>query len=204
MDADPGEVTRLLIEVRGGSKAAQDRLLDVVYPEVRRLAASYMRKESFDHSLQPTALVHEAYLRLTHLENVDWQCRSHFFSVAAKAMRNILVDHARRKDADKRGEAWRMVGLEEALFAAPSRPPDILALDDALDRLAELHPRKSRVVELRFFGGLSQDETGMILGVDARTVKRDWRFAKAWLYKELTQTGNADYEASPSEDEFAQ
>jgi RNA polymerase sigma factor (TIGR02999 family) len=186
MENAPGEVTLLLLEVRNGHQEAEERLIPLVYKELRRLAASYLRKESPDHTLQPTALVHEAYLRLTRMEQMDWQSRAHFFAVAAKLMRHILVDHARAHQANKRGQGWKIVGLDEAFLAAPGRAPEIIALNDALDRLAELDSRQCRIVELRFFSGLNEEETGHILGITSRTVRRDWRLARAWLYRELS------------------
>ncbi len=185
MEAAPGDVTLLLHQVKTGGSGAEERLIELVYSELRRLAGNYLRKESPDHSLQPTALVHEAYLRLTGMESVDWQSRSHFFAVSAKLMRNILVDHARAHHADKRGDGFQIVGLDEAFLPAPERGPQILALDDALNRLAEFDPRQCNIIELRFFAGLNEEEIGRLLGISARTVKRDWRAAKAWLYREL-------------------
>jgi RNA polymerase sigma-70 factor (ECF subfamily) len=185
MEPEPGDVTRLLHEVRDGHRGAEERLITLVHKELRRLAASYLRKEAPNHSLQPTALVNEAYIRLTRMEEMDWQSRSHFFGVAAKLMRNILVDHARAHHADKRGQGWKIVGFDEAFIAAAGRSPDLVALDDSLNLLEKLEPRKCRVIELRFFSGMSEEDTAQVLGVSVRTVKRDWRLAKAWLYKEL-------------------
>jgi RNA polymerase sigma-70 factor (ECF subfamily) len=180
-----GEVTQLLVEIRAGNRAAEVKLIPLVYAELRRLAAHYLRGERPDHTLQPTALVHEAYLRLTKLREVDWQSRSHFFATAATLMRRILVDHARAQQANKREGFREAISLEEALIVSPARSSQLIALDDALDRLAKLDGRKSKIVELRFFGGLSEEETGAALGISARTVKRDWRVAKAWLYNEV-------------------
>ncbi len=191
MEPAPGEVTLLLQDVRNGDLGAEERLIAVVYKELRRLAASYLRKEAQDHTLQPTALVHEAYLRLTRMEQMDWQSRSHFFGVAAKLMRNILVDHARAHHAEKRGGSYKIIGLDEAFAASPGRAPEILALDEALDRLAKFDPRQCRIVELRFFSGLNEEETGEVLGVSSRTVKRDWRAAKAWLFREISSNSTA-------------
>lgn len=185
MELHPGEVTLLLHEIRRGGPGAEERLIELVYRELRRIAAGYLGREARDHTLQPTALVHEAYLRLTRMDANDWQNRSHFFAVAAKLMRNILVDHARAQQSLKRGQGFVIIGLDEALHSTPSKPSEILALDEALERLANFDPRQSRIVELRFFSGLNEEETGHILGISARTVKRDWRSAKAWLYKEL-------------------
>lgn len=185
VDSTPGEVTQLLGELKRGNRQAEERLIPLVYSELRRIAASYLRKEAANHSFQPTALVHEAYLRLTRMEEVDWQGRSHFFAVSATVMRRILVDHARANLAGKRGQGWDAVSLNEAIFPAPERAPEIVALDQALEELAKLDERQSKIVELRFFAGMSEEETGNVLGISTRTVKRDWRIAKAWLYKEL-------------------
>jgi RNA polymerase sigma factor (TIGR02999 family) len=186
METPPGEVTILLHQVRNGNRSAQDRLISLVYQELRRIAARYLRNEAPQHSLQPTALVHEAYLRLTGMEQMDWQSRAHFFGVAAKLMRNILVDHARARNAAKRGDGYTLVGLDDVFLASPDRVPAVLALDEALDRLASVDPRQSRIVELRFFSGLTDEETGHLLGISSRTVKRDWRLAKAWLFLQLS------------------
>jgi RNA polymerase sigma factor (TIGR02999 family) len=176
------ETTRLLLEAAGGNRAAADALLPLVYDELRAIAAQKMRSERADHTLQPTALVNEAFLRLVDQTRVQWQGRAHFCAVAASMMRRILVDHARRRDADKRGAGQRPVVLDEAF--APSggqNPVDIVALDDLLNRLAELNERHARVVELRFFGGLTVEETAHALGISPATVKNDWRAARAWL-----------------------
>lgn len=185
MTAGPGEVTQLLLQLRQGHKEAEQQLIPLVYAELRRIAGIHLRHESPQHSLQPTALVHEAYIRLTGTKDVNWQNRSHFFAVAATVMRRILVDHARATRALKRGSSWDPVTLNDAILPAPDRAPEILALDEALTRLAKLDGRQSKIVELRFFAGLNEEETGNALGITARTVRRDWRIAKAWLYKEL-------------------
>lgn len=185
MAAEAGEVTRLLLELKQGNKEAEGKLIPLVYNELRRIAGTYMRREAPGHSLQPTALVHEAYLRLTDLKKIDWQSRSHFFAVSATIMRRIVVDHARASRARKRGDGWDAVSLNDAILPSPERAPEILALDEALNRLAELDQRQSKIVELRFFAGMSEEEIGSVLGISARTVKRDWRIAKAWLFKEL-------------------
>jgi RNA polymerase sigma-70 factor (ECF subfamily) len=185
VESSPGEVTQLLAQLRAGQRDAESKLIPLVYAELRRLAAHYLRGERPDHTLQPTALVHEAYLRLTKLHDVDWQSRSHFFATAATVMRRILVDHARAQNANKREGCRDAVSLEEALVVSPARSSQLIALDDALDRLAKLDLRRSKIVELRFFGGLSEEETGEVLGISERTVKRDWRVAKAWLYNEV-------------------
>jgi RNA polymerase sigma factor (TIGR02999 family) len=181
----PGEVTRLLIDCRHGNREAQDRLIPLVYSELRRIANAHLRRESAEHSLQPTALVHEAYLRLIDITQVNWQNRAHFFSFASTLMRRILVEHARANLADKRGGGVDTIFIEEALLPSPRRPREILALDDALAHLAQLDNRQAKIVEMRFFAGMTEEETGDVLGISARTVKRDWRVAKAWLYKEL-------------------
>jgi RNA polymerase sigma factor (TIGR02999 family) len=185
VSASSGEVTSLLLELKRGNKEAEGRLIPLVYKELRRIAAIHLRREAPDHSLQPTALVHEAYLRLTDIKEIDWQSRSHFFAVSATLMRRILVDHARANNAHKRGDGWDAVSLNEAILPSPERAPEILALDEALDKLAAFDQRQSKIVELRFFAGMSEDEAGSVLGISVRTVKRDWRIAKAWLFKEL-------------------
>lgn len=185
VSSNPGEVTQLLIQIHAGDKRAEDRLIPLVYGELRGLAAYYLGGERRDHTLQPTALVHEAYMRLTRMENVDWQSRSHFFATAATVMRHILVDHARAQRAEKREGFHEAISLDDALVVSPGRSADLIALDEALERLAKLDERQSRIVVLRFFGGLSEEETAQVLGISARTVKRDWRVAKAWLYNEV-------------------
>jgi len=182
---EPGDVTQLLIELRAGDQDAEAKLIRLVYAELRRLAAHYLRGERPEHTLQPTALVHEAYIRLTKIREVDWQNRSHFFATAANVMRRILVDHARAQLANKREGFRDAISLEEALVVSPARSSELLALDEALERLAKVSARQSKIVELRFFGGLSEEETGAVLGISTRTVKRDWRVAKAWLYNEV-------------------
>jgi len=186
VSATPGEVTNLLLELKRGNKEAEGLLIPLVYKELRRIAAKYIRRESPGHSLQATALVHEAYIRLINIREVDWQSRSHFFAVSATLMRRILVDHARAIHARKRGSGWDPVSLNEALLPSPERAPEILALDEALNKLASFDERQSKIVELRFFAGMSEDEAASVLGISARTVKRDWRIAKAWLFRELS------------------
>jgi RNA polymerase sigma-70 factor, ECF subfamily len=185
VESDPGEVTHLLAQLSEGKREAESRLIPLVYAELRRLAAHYLRGERPEHTLQPTALVHEAYIRMTKLHDMDWQGRSHFFAVAATVMRRILVDHARAQQANKRIGFAEALSLEESLVVSPARSGDLIALDDALERLAKVDARKSKIVELRFYGGLSEEETGAVLGISTRTVKRDWRVAKAWLYNEV-------------------
>lgn len=181
-----GEVTQLLLEMKRGSKEAEGMLIPLVYKELRRIAGSYLRRENPGNSLQPTALVHEAYLRLTDAREIDWQNRSHFFAVSSTVMRRILVDRARASHAGKRGNGWDAVSLNEAILPSPERAPEILALDEALTRLSSLDERQAKIVELRFFAGMNEDEAGQVLGISSRTVKRDWRVAKAWLFKELS------------------
>ena len=177
-------VTRLLVQWADGDRQAMEDLLPLVYDELRRLAASYLRRENAGHTLQSTALVHEAYLRLVD-QDVSWQSRAHFFGIAAQMMRRILVDHARTKNAAKRGDGACKVTLDEALLSTESRDVDVLALDRALNKLAELDKQQSQIVELRFFGGLSIEDTAEILKISPATVKRDWAMAKAWLYREM-------------------
>jgi RNA polymerase sigma factor (TIGR02999 family) len=181
----PGEVTQLLFEFRTGNPDARDRLVPLVYRELRRIANARLRRESPTHSLQPTALVHEAYLRLIDITQVQWKDRAHFFSVASTIMRRILVDHARAKQARKRGGTEDTLWLDEASMPSPRRAPELVALNDALDKLSEIDERQAKIVEMRFFAGMTEEETGEVLGISARTVKRDWRMAKAWLFQEL-------------------
>ena len=188
-------MTRLLVAWRGGEAAALDRLLPLVYAELRRVAHRYMRDERPNHPLQTTALVHEAYLRLIDVTRVDWQGRTHFLAVSARMMRRVLVEAARRRHADKRGGDASHVALDEAFIPAPDRGADLVALDEALERLAALAPRKARVVELRYFGGLSVEETAAVLEVSVETVARDWRMAKLWLQRDLTAERREEAEA---------
>jgi len=181
----PRNVTALLGEWTRGEATALDQLLPLVYAELRRVAARQLRKERADHTLQPTALVHEVYFRLVDQRHVDWQNRAHFFGVAAQLMRRILVDHARRHDAIKRGDGVRCVSIDEAKDVAASNEIPVLALDEALDRLEKIDAGLSRLVELRAFGGLTIEATAHVLKVSPSTVKRDWRTAKAWLNREL-------------------
>jgi RNA polymerase sigma factor (TIGR02999 family) len=186
---ETGSVTRLLQSWRDGRQSALDELMPLVYDELRRLAASYLRRERADHTLQPTALVHEAYARLVDTSIEDCETRGRFYGIAAHLMRQILVDHARRRHAAKRGSG-RKVSLDEAgPLADEGQAFDLLALDRALDELARLDPRQSRIVELRFFGGLREEEIAEALGTSLRTVKRDWAMAKAWLHGELAGDG---------------
>ena len=185
MQPSDTDVTALLSEMTEGNAAAAEKLVPIVYEELKRLARRYMRRERADHTLQTTALVHEAYLRLVGQQAVRWQGRSHFFGVAAQMMRRILTDHARRNLRLKRGGTNEVLSLDEALVFSPEHSEELVKLDEALDRLAQLDARQSRVVELRFFAGLSVEEAAESLGVSPKTVKRDWAVARAWLHAEL-------------------
>lgn len=185
MNRPPGDITHLLQRMSAGDREAERDVVALVYGELRRLAASYMRVERDDHTLQPTALVHEAYLGLVKQREVQWRGRAHFFAIAATIMRRILVDYARARLAQKGPGQFQKVSLEGALGFPEERPAELLALHDALERLAGWDPRQSRIVELRFFGGLSEEEIGEVLGISARQVGRDWSMAKAWLHGEL-------------------
>jgi RNA polymerase sigma-70 factor (ECF subfamily) len=179
------DVTHLLIQWSKGDSAALDALVPLVYDELRRQAQLYLNREKPGHTLSSTALVHEAYLRLVKQKGVAWQNRAHFFGVAARMMRRILVDHARRNGYAKRGGGAMTLSLDETMTPAPEREINLVALDDALNTLAKLDERQSRMVELRYFGGLSIEETSEVLGVSAPTVKREWASARAWLYREI-------------------
>ncbi|MCI0488009.1 MAG: sigma-70 family RNA polymerase sigma factor [Blastocatellia bacterium] len=181
-------ITQLLIKWRNGDKAALDELMPQVYDELRRLANHYLRQERPDHTLQATALVHEAYLRLVGENEIDWQNRAHFFGIAAVRMRQILVEHARSRQAAKRGGGDYRLSLGEADLLAEKRDVNLLALDDALERLEALDPQKSRIIELRYFGGLTIEETSEALRISPSTVKRDWSMARAWLRSEIGNT----------------
>ena len=181
----PSEITRLLEAAGGGDQHAIDNLLPLIYDEVRRLAQAQLRSERPSHTLNATALVHEAYLKLIVQDRVSWQNRAHFFAIAAQAMRRILVDYARGRLAQKRGGGAAIVTLNDEIIATDSRAEDIAALDDALERLRRLDERQCRIVELRFFSGLTEKEVGSALGISEATVKRDWRMARAWLGREL-------------------
>jgi RNA polymerase sigma factor (TIGR02999 family) len=187
MEAPSPDVTVLLSELARGNKDAASKLMPLVYNELRRLAGGYMRRERSDHTLQATALVHEAYLKLVKQRSVDWQGRSHFFGIAAHLMRRILIDHARGHLREKRGGAQEVLPLDEALVFSLGQSAELVRLDEALKRLATLDLRQSKIVELRFFGGLSVEETAGFLGISPKTVKRDWSMAKAWLRSELRQ-----------------
>ena len=184
--ANPAEVTRILLDWSGGDRDAPARLMPLVYEELRRLARERLRRERPNHTLQATALVHEAFLKLVDQTRVDWRSRAHFFAVAAGQMRRILVDHARAHHAAKRGGPAPQLCLEETVALAAERPVDLVSLDEALDGLTKVYPRKARVVELKFFGGLEAKDIAEVLEVSEKTVRRDWNFAKLWLLRELT------------------
>jgi len=182
------QVTALLSAWRGGDSKAQDRLFDLVYKDLHRIASRYMGGERQDHTLQATALVNEAYIRLVDIERIRWEDRGHFFAVAARVMRHILVDKARARHYQKRGSGAATISLDEALLVTKQHGPDLVALDEALSALASVDERKSQVVELRFFGGLNMEEVAAVLGVSTDTVLRDWKMAKVWLLREITKS----------------
>jgi RNA polymerase sigma-70 factor (ECF subfamily) len=184
-NASGDDVTLLLTRMAGGDDSAASKLIPLVYGELRRLARSYMRRERTDHTLQATALVHEAYLRLTAQRSVDWRGRAHFFGIAAEMMRRILVDHARRHSRDKRGGGVISVPLDDALIFCPEQSSELLMLNESLERLTKLDPRLSKIVELRFFGGLTVEQTAKVLNTSEATVKRGWSMAKAWLHGDM-------------------
>ena len=186
------EVTRLLHELSGGDESAMARLIPLIYDELHAIAAREMRRERPDHTLQPTALVHEVFLRLADKPDLSWESRAHFLNIAAQAMRRILVEHARRRKAEKRGGGAERVTLDEEFQAPGQGAPDLVDLDEALQRLSAIDPRKGRVVELRFFAGLSVEETARLLAISEATVKREWQFAKAWIQRELGNDGRTD------------
>ncbi len=180
------DITQMLIDLTDGNKEVVNEILPVVYAELRKLASSYLRKERGNHTLQPTALVHEAYMKLIDQKKVKWQNRSHFFGIAAQVMRRILMDYARKHKAEKRGGAGENVSLEEEfIIIQGERSHELLALDEALENLAKMDEMKAKIVELRYFGGLSVEEVAEVLGVSEITIKRHWRMAKAWLYGQI-------------------
>jgi RNA polymerase sigma factor (TIGR02999 family) len=185
MEAARVDVTQLLQRWSNGEEQALDRLLPQIHGELRKLAASYLRRERPDHTLQPTALVNEAFLKLVDQRDAKWQNRAHFFGIAAQAMRRILVDHARAHGAGKRGGAFQKVPLDDVNAMGPGVDVDLIALDEALTRLATMDPQQSRIVELRFFGGLTTEETAEVMHISPATIGREWRTAKAWLSAEL-------------------
>lgn len=192
MTSDPQQITQLLLAWGNGDQQALEELMPLVYDELHKVAARHLRRQNPGHTLQTTALVNEAYLRLIDSSQVRWQNRAHFFAVSAQLMRRILVDFARQRQNLKRGGGARQVSLDEALVIAPEREADLLALDEALDRLAVLNARQARAVEMRYFGGLSEEETAEALKVSLRTVQRDWNLARLWLYRELNQGDAGD------------
>ena len=187
MSHSPNEVTQLLIAWSNGDQAVLDKLMPLVYDELRRIAKPYMSRQPSGHTLQTTALIHEAYLKLVGQPGKHWQNRAHFFGVAAQAMRHILVDYARSRQCAKRGGKMQLVPLDEAAVVSEDRTDELVALDNALRRLAEIDARKSQIVEMRYFGGLGVEETAEVLKVSPDTVMRDWRLAKSWLRRELSR-----------------
>ena len=185
---NPGNLTQMLKQWSDGNQSVLNELMPLVYDELRRQASRYLRRERAGHTLQTTALIHEAYLKLIDQKTVAWQNRSHFFAIAAQAMRRILVDYARERKREKRGGAAENLPIDEAFqIAAKEKGVDLIALDEALTRLAEFDERQARIVELRFFSGLDNDETAQVLGVSNATVRRDWNMAKAWLHRQLSK-----------------
>jgi RNA polymerase sigma-70 factor, ECF subfamily len=196
MSSEPTQteaITQLLVAYKNGDHSALEQVFPLVYNELRRLASGYLRREREGHTLQPTALVHEAYLRLLG-QDVDWQNRAHFLGVAAQMMRRILVDHARQHKSEKRGSGGVKIALDdvEAINLSAERANDLIALDDALTALAEFDPTKSRMVELRYFAGLSVEETAKVLGISIATFVRQWKTTRAWLYREITKESPSD------------
>lgn len=187
MKASPADVTLLLREIGKGDPDASAKVMPFVYDELRRLARGYLQRERADHTLQPTAVVHEAYLRLVQGKNVDWEDRSHFFAIAARVMRQILVNYALAHRSGKRGGGAPKLSLEAAEFVPQESADDLLALDESLDALAKSYPRQSKVVEFKFFGGMETREIAAALQVSEKTVLRDWSFAKIWLFRELSR-----------------
>lgn len=187
VDSERGNVTALLLELAQGNQAAAEKLVPLIYGELKRIARAHMRGERPDHTLQTTALVHEAYLKLIRQRKGNWQCRSHFFGIAAQIMRRIMLDHARGHLRQKRGGSRQTICLEETLAFSADQSEELVRLHEALERLSSIDPRQGKIVELRFFGGLSVQETSEVVGVSPKTVKRDWAVAKAWLHGELRQ-----------------
>lgn len=185
MSQKPEEISVILKDWSGGNRASGDVLLPLVYDELRKIAGRYLKKERSGHTLQPTALVHEAYMKLIDISEINWQDRAHFFAVSANVMRHILVDHARAKLADKRGGESERIALEDVVSLSNEPNLDFLAIDEALKELAEFDEQQSKIVELRFFGGLTIEETAHVVGISAATVKREWAMAKAWLHRKL-------------------
>jgi RNA polymerase sigma-70 factor (ECF subfamily) len=188
----PNDVTQLLVEWRNGSRSALDRLIPLVEKELRRLARGYMRRERADHTLQTTALINEAYMRLVKQRNVQWENRAHFFAIAAQLMRRVLIDHAKSSRRAKRGGAALRVSFEDVAAPSAERSEELLALDAALEKLAAIDARKGRVVEMRYFGGLTLEEAAEVLEISPNTVMRDWRMARAWLEREISGGGSLE------------
>ena len=188
MEGNSADITQLLLAWRNGEPRALEELMPLVLQELKKIARNFMRGQRVGHTLQTTALVNEAYVRLVDSSRVNWQDRSHFFAISAQLMRRVLVDIARRKNSLKRGGERVQVSLADDVKAAPQKETDVVALDEALGRLAELNPRHSQIVELKYFGGLTEDEIAETMGVSVRTVRRDWNLARAWLYRELKAT----------------
>jgi RNA polymerase sigma-70 factor, ECF subfamily len=189
MAAKPNDITRLLLKWSEGSSAALEDLIPLIYPELRRLARNYMHRENPAHTLQTSALINEAYVRLISQQGVEWQNRGHFFAVAAQVMRHILIDHARKHQVARRGGGLLRVSLDETAVASHERASEFLALDEALTKLAVVDARKSQIVEMKFFGGLTVDEIAEVMMLSPITIKREWRAAKAWLHFEITRHG---------------
>lgn len=183
------EITRVLRTLSDGGESAANTLMPMVYEDFRKIAAHYFKREDPDHTLQPTALVHEAYLKLVDTKKVEWQDRNHFFAMGAKAMRRILVDHAKRKKRLKRGGGWERVSLDEGLALSREKTVDVLLMEEALNALESWDERGAKVVELRFYGGLTEEEVAEAMGLSKRTAQREWRAAKAWLRKYLAEVG---------------
>jgi RNA polymerase sigma factor (TIGR02999 family) len=179
------EITRILKSWSGGNREAVDDLMPLVYDELHKVAQQYLRRQRTDHTLQPTALVNEAYLKLIDISDVEWQDRAHFFAFASQVMRHILVDYARGQAREKRGGGAQKLSLDEAISYSKETEVDLLALDEALSELAAIDEKQGKIVELRFFGGLTVEETGVVLRISPATVKREWRIAKAWLFKRM-------------------
>jgi RNA polymerase sigma-70 factor (ECF subfamily) len=199
-DPRPGEVTQLLKAMHDGNSSAAERLLPLVYSELHRLAQAYMRRERPDHTLQATALINEAYLRLAG-EDIDWNSRAHFIGLAAHVMRQVLVDYARQHNAERRAGGLNRVEMHDDLAISPDRLDEVASIDQALSRLAAQNPRQARVVELRYFGGLSVEQIAQVLAVSPRSVKRDWSLARIWLFRQMRPGGSppADSEPPPEE-----
>ncbi len=184
----PSEATQILVAISTGDRSETDRLMQIVYEDFRKLANTYLADETPNNTMQPTAVVHEAFLKLVNQEKVDWRGRSHFFAVGATAMRQILVDHARKKSANKRGAGRLQIPLDERLAVSPQRDEDVLALDDALEKLVKINERRAKIVEMRFFAGMTLEEIAVALEVSDSTVKRQWAATSCWLRAELLKS----------------